>query len=221
MTIISFRFTDLTPNSEYKVCLHVSGMCVTFATATEAYSRSTYPDYTVMSDNTDTPVLIATSVGMTETIGGICGAVILLVIMAIAVLFIRRKWRYEGALKSTNSNSSGCEETNTWKYSSGGSAVDRSDNLTPSSYYSNTDSYINAYPDVTHHKQQPLQYHYQPAQSTPLASQSHHSNRHSAIISEQHHFRTASTPPHHPPQNSPFYQAAPFGTEPRDQTYQI
>ena len=147
--------------------------------------------------------------------------------MAIAVLFIRRKWRYEGALKSTNSNSSGCEETNTWKYSSGGSAVDRSDNLTPNSYYSNTDSYVNAYPDVTHHKQQPLQYHYQPNQSTPThlnSTHHHHSNRHSAIISEHHHFRTASTPPshHHQPQTPSFYsQPAPFGTQPRDQTYQI
>ena len=145
--------------------------------------------------------------------------------MAIAVLFIRRKWRYEGALKSTNSNSSGCEETNTWKYSSGGSAVDRSDNLTPNSYYSNTDSYLNNYPDVTHHKHQ-IQYHYQPPiQSTPThhAKQLSQSNRHSAIIQDNnfHHFRTASTPPQPPPPNTQYYQPAPFGTAPRDQTYQI
>ena len=179
-----------------------------------------------MAENTEEPVSVATSVGMTETVGGICGAVILLVIMAIAVLFIRRKWRYEGALKSTNSNSSGCEETNTWKYSSGGSAVDRSDNLTPNSYYSNTDSYLNNYPDVTHHKHQ-IQYHYQPPiQSTPThhAKQLSQSNRHSAIIQDNnfHHFRTASTPPQPPPPpNTQYYQPAPFGTAPRDQTYQI
>ena len=144
---------------------------------------------------------------MTETVAGICGAVILLVIMAVAVLFIRRKWRYETGLKSTNSNSSGCEETNTWKYSSGG--TDRSDNLTPNSYYS--DSFTQNY------EQNPPQYHYHPVPITQVPL----NNRHSAIIDNYtgspSHFRTASTPP----TQAFFHQPTHFGTAPRDQTYQI
>ena len=125
-----------------------------------------------------------------ETIGGVVGAAVLILMMCCAAIFVKKR-RFSSHSKGSSSNGceSGCEETNTWKYSSG-SNDGRSDNMTPNSYFSNNDSYTNAYasgtkpthyPDVTNQNttNQIVKYHYQPTTSTPHKAQS---NRHSQII---------------------------------------
>ena len=206
--ILFFRLEGLRPNCDYKIC-HINSSaksntgCVAFSTISESYSPY-QTDYTVIQDYpvvTGPPRSQKASVG-SETIGGICGAIILLVVMCCAALFIKKRGFASHQKSSGAATESGCEETNTWKYSSGSN--ERSDNMTPNSYYSNNDSYSNAYtganqyPDVTKSGQittagqcaVPFQYHYQPnAQSTPhrINSELVKSNRHSQILQDHQH----------------------------------
>ena len=173
-----FRFTDLAPGSDYKVCHVTTTSCINFRTEAEVTSSPV-----VTSSRSD-----ASSIG-SETIGGVVGAAVLILMMCCAAVFVKKRRFSMSHEKSQSGCESGCEETNTWKYSSG-SNDGRSDNMTPNSYFSNNDSYTNAYasgskptqfPDVTNQStNQIVKYHYQPTTSTP--HKTHQSNRHSQII---------------------------------------
>ena len=179
-----FRFTDLAPGSDYKVCHVTTTSCINFRTEAEVTSSPV-----VTSSRSEDQ----SSIG-SETIGGVVGAAVLILMMCCAAIFVKKRRFSMSHEKSQSGCESGCEETNTWKYSSG-SNDGRSDNMTPNSYFSNNDSYTNAYasgtkppsqfPDVTN---QSVKYHYQPTTSTPHKTNIHQSNRHSQIILDQQNY---------------------------------
>ena len=185
------------PESEYKICHLTSSNspgCISFATLSTSPRNSAHSTRQTETEiETEINQLEDSSVG-SETIGGVVGAGILILIMCCAAVLIKkRKFSSSKSGASSGLTESGCEETSTWKYSSGSNDHARSEcNTTPNSYYSNNDSYSNAhayanttrqaYPDVTGSAYPgtttAVGYHYQPTStSTPSKN-----NRHSQII---------------------------------------